>query len=154
MMNGTLAGHPVSSQRAASGDADSAPSLDASAPSSAADGALPGIVGSSNVPSPPEPDIRPEGPVVVGGDVKEPHLVYSVLPIYPLVAKEANVQGDVVVKTTIDKDGHVTHMEVVSGPTMLRQPAIDALKRWRYEPSKLNGQPIAVQMFVTLKFHR
>ncbi len=156
MMDGTLAGHPVSSQRAASGDtdADVAPSVDATpSPSSAADGAMPGIMGSSRVAAPPEPDIRPQGPVVVGGNVKEPRLVYYAPPVYPLVAQEANVQGDVVVKTTVDEAGHVTHMDVVSGPTMLRQPAIDALKRWRYEPSKLNGQPIAIQMLVTIKFH-
>jgi TonB family protein len=154
MMGGTLAAHPVSSQRAASNDADAdaAPSVDA-APAGASDGAMPGIMGSSRVAAPPEPDIRPQGPVVVGGNVREPRLVYYAPPVYPVAAQEANVQGDVVVKTTVDEGGHVTHMDVVSGPTMLRQPAIEALKRWRYEPSKLNGQPIAIQMLVIIKFH-
>jgi protein TonB len=58
----------------------------------------------------------------------------------------------VVVKTTIDVKGNVANVQVVSGPAMLRGPALAALRRWRYEPSTLNGQPIEVQMLVTIKF--
>jgi len=86
--------------------------------------------------------------------VKEPKLLSSTLPVYPAFAKEAHVEGDVVVRTTIDKNGNVTHMDIVSGPTMLRQAARDALGRWKYEPSKLDGQPVSVQLLVTIKFHR
>jgi len=103
---------------------------------------------------PPAPEIRSDGPVTVGGQVKEPKLVASTLPIYPALAKQSNTQGDVVIKATIDKNGRVAHMNVVSGPTALRQAAIDALGRWKYEPSKLNGQPIEAQIFVTIKFRR
>jgi protein TonB len=60
----------------------------------------------------------------------------------------------VVVNTTIDKNGNVVGMRVASGPPLLRQAALDALRRWKYEPSKLNGQPVAVEMQVTIKFHR
>ncbi len=74
------------------------------------------------------------------------------MPEYPLVAKQAGIQGDVVVKTTIDQKGNVVDMQIVSGPAMLRGPALAALRRWRYEPSTLNGQPISVQMLVTIKF--
>jgi periplasmic protein TonB len=155
MMNATLNSHPVSSQRTGGGQEDVAPSLDAAAePPSSTTGALPGVMGSSDVASPPAPEIRPEGPVKIGGQVKEPKLLSSTLPVYPAFAKEAHVEGDVVIRTTIDKNGSVTHMEIVSGPTMLRQAALDALGRWKYVPSKLDGQPVSVQMLVTIKFHR
>jgi len=103
---------------------------------------------------PPAPEITPDVPVKVGGQVKEPRLLASTLPIYPAFAKQSNTQGDVVIRATINKDGRVAHMNVVSGPTSLRQAAIDALGRWKYEPSKLDGQPVEVQIFVTIKFRR
>jgi protein TonB len=93
-------------------------------------------------------------PARIGGDVKEPRLITSALPVYPLGAKQAGVEGDVVVNTTIDKNGSVVGMKIVSGPVLLRQAALDALGRWKYEPSRLNGQPVAVQMQVTIKFRR
>jgi TonB family protein len=152
MMNSTLNAHPVSSQRADGGQADAAPSVDAMVPS-AEISALPGM-GSSDVASPPVPAINHDGPVRIGGQVKEPKLVSSTLPIYPAIAKKTNIQGDVIIRATIDKDGRVAHMDAVSGPPMLRQPALDALSRWKYEPSKLDGQPVSVQMLVTIKFRR
>jgi periplasmic protein TonB len=155
MMSATLKSHPVSSQRATAAQDDAAPSLDgATEPPSSTTGALPGVMGSSDLASPPAPEIKPEGPVKIGGLVKEPKLLTSTLPVYPAFAKEAHVEGDVVIRTTIDKNGSVTHMEVVSGPTMLRQAALDALGRWKYVPSKLDGQAVSVQMLVTIRFHR
>jgi periplasmic protein TonB len=58
----------------------------------------------------------------------------------------------VVIETTIDKSGSVVRTHVVSGPAMLRASALEALKRWKYEPSRLNGEPVEVQMQVTIKF--
>jgi TonB family protein len=147
-----LADHPVSTQRNDADQSVQAPSLDAaSSDDSANSGALSGIV-SSSVTAPAAPEMQQEGPIKVGGNVKEPHLITRVMPEYPLVAKQAGIQGDVVVKTTIDPKGNVVDMKIVSGPAMLRGPALAALRRWRYEPSTLNGQPIAVQMLVTIKF--
>jgi TonB family protein len=144
--------HPVAPQRGDADQAVQAPSLDAApAGDSSNSGALSGIV-SSNVAAPAAPELQPEGPAKVGGIVKEPRLVSRVMPEYPLVAKQAGIQGDIVVKTTIDAKGNVVNMQVVSGPAMLRGPALAALRRWKYEPSTLNGQPIAVQMLVTIKF--
>ena len=62
------------------------------------------------------------------------------------------MQGDVVVQTVIDQRGRVTDMQVVSGPLLLRQAALDALRQWRYEAETLNGKPISVQMLVTIRF--
>jgi TonB family protein len=88
----------------------------------------------------------------VGGEVKQPRLISSGMPVYPPVAKAAKVEGDVVIRTTVDEKGRVAHMEVVSGPMALRQAAQDALRKWQYQPSLLNGQPISVQMEVTIRF--
>jgi TonB family protein len=156
MVKQQLDEHPVAPQRSDAGQTDAAPSLDsAPAADSSNSGALSGII-SSNVAAPAAPEVRPdtEGPVKVGGNVKEPRLLSRAMPEYPLVAKEAGIQGDVVMKTTIDAKGNVVNVQVVSGPQMLRGPAMAALRRWRYEPSTLNGQPIAVQMLVTIKFSR
>ena len=156
MVQQQLVEHPVATQRSDAGQTEAAPSLD---PAASADGsnagALNGII-SSNVPALAAPEIRPErsGPVRVGGNVKEPRLISRVMPEYPLVAKEAGIQGDVVIRTTIDAKGNVVNVQIVSGPQMLRGPALAALRRWRYQPSTLNGQPIAVQMLVTIKFSR
>jgi TonB family protein len=147
-----LANHPVSTQRSDANQSVQAPSVDAApAADSSNAGALSGIL-SSNVAAPAAPEIPAEGPVKVGGNVKEPRLISRVMPEYPLVAKQANIQGDIVVRTTIDPKGNVVNMQIVSGPAMLRGPAIAALRRWRYEPSTLNGQPISVQMLVTIRF--
>jgi TonB family protein len=152
MVKDSSEAHPVSTQRSDADQADQAPALDAApAADSANAGALSGIV-SSNVAAPAAPEIQPEGPVKVGGNVKEPRLISRAMPEYPLVAKQAGIQGDVVVKTTIDQKGNVVNMQIASGPAMLRGPALAALRRWRYEPSTLNGQPISVQMLVTIKF--
>jgi TonB family protein len=151
-IKGASENHPLSTQR---GDADQtvqAPSLDAaSAQDSSNAGTLSGIV-SSNVAAPAAPELQQESPVKVGGNVKEPRLVTRVMPEYPLVAKQAGIQGDVVVKTTIDDKGSVVNMQIVSGPALLRGAALTALRRWKYEPSTLNGQPISIQMLVTIKF--
>jgi TonB family protein len=155
IMSGAVIEHPLTAQRSDVPAPDGAPTVDAPATGDTSNGnALNGIISSSSMAAPAAPEIRPEGPVVIGGHVAEPKLVYRALPIYPLSAKQAGVQGDVIIKTTIDQKGSVVDMHVVSGPGMLRQSALDALRRWKYEPSKLDGQPIAVQMLVTIKFSR
>ncbi|MGA2509638.1 MAG: TonB family protein [Candidatus Acidiferrales bacterium] len=152
-MFGALNAHPVSPQRAgSSGEAESAPSLDAGSVSGDS-GALPEMA-APTVAAPTAPQAAPTGPVRVGGEIKPPRLISSVLPVYPNTAREAGMGGDVVVDTSINESGKVTAMKVVSGPPMLRQAALDALRQWKYEPSKLNGQPIPVQMTVTIRFHR
>jgi protein TonB len=154
MMSQSLNSHPTPAQRTDAGGADAAPVLAASADSDGNSAALSGISSSPRVPALPPPTIQPEGPIKIGGDVKAPRLISSALPVYPLAARQTGVEGDVSVTTTIDKDGNVVGMHVISGPTILRQAALDALRRWKYEPSRLNGQPIAVEMQVTIKFRR
>jgi TonB family protein len=150
MMSTALTARPTTSSRGNEGQADQAPVLDAAA-AAAGTSSLPGISG-PNAASLPVPTVQPEGPVKIGGNVKEPKLINSVAPAYPLTARSSGVQGDVVIDTTIDKSGNVVRMHVVSGPAMLRPSALESLRRWKYEPSKLDGEPVEVQMQVTIKF--
>jgi TonB family protein len=150
MMSTALIARPTTSSRGNEGQTDQAPVLDAAA-ASAGTSSLPGISG-PNVASLPVPTMQPEGPVKIGGNVKEPKLINSVAPVYPLTARSSGVQGDVVIDTTIDKSGNVVRVHVISGPAMLRPSALESLRRWKYEPSKLDGEPVEVQMQVTIKF--
>lgn len=152
-VSGALNAHPVSSRPASAGQSEAAPALDAGTVSDNANGALPGIGASSvNLGVPTQPVL--EAPLRVGGEVKPPRMISSVLPVYPSIARQAGQEGNVVIETVVDKTGNVASMKVVSGPPMLRQAALDALRQWKYEPSMLNGQPVSVQMIVTIQFHR
>lgn len=62
------------------------------------------------------------------------------------------MQGQVQVDAVLDAQGNVIEMKVVSGAPLLYQAALDALKKWKYQPTYLNDQPIAVQMLVTVTF--
>jgi outer membrane biosynthesis protein TonB len=52
----------------------------------------------------------------------------------------------------IDTEGNVVEMQVISGPPLLIHAALDAVRQWKYEPTYLNDQPIAVQLIVTVTF--
>ena len=149
MVSTALTSRPTTWTRGGEGQADQAPVLDAASASGSSP--LPGITG-PNAAALPMPTAQPEAPTKTGGNVKEPKLIASVAPAYPLGARSSGVQGDVVIETTIDKSGSVVRTHVVSGPAMLRASALEALKRWKYEPSRLNGEPVEVQMQVTIKF--
>lgn len=79
-------------------------------------------------------------------------LVKQVAPVYPPIAKQARVQGAVLLSVIIGKDGNVKDIKVVSGPAMLRQAALDAVQQWVYKPMLLNGQPIEVLTEVEVNF--
>jgi len=117
-------------------------------------GVLGGILGGTGqVPAPPPPTpVAHKGPYRVGGRVQAPRLIEQVQPVYPPLARQARIQGDVVIDSVIDTQGHVTQMKVVSGSPLLVQAAMQALEQWRYQPTLLNGEPVAVDMFVTLHF--
>jgi protein TonB len=91
-------------------------------------------------------------PVRVGGRVRPPKPIVQVRPEYPTLAKQARIQGQVQIDAVLDEQGNVIEMKIVSGPPLLYQAALDALKKWKYEPTYLNDQPIAVQMIVTITF--
>jgi protein TonB len=73
-------------------------------------------------------------------------------PVYPPLAKQTKVQGIVSIDAVIDTEGNVVEMRVVSGHPLLISAALDAVKNWKYEPTYLNDQAIAVQLIVTVTF--
>jgi len=79
-------------------------------------------------------------------------LTQKTSPVYPQIAREARVSGTVVIQATISKTGALENLRVVSGPTMLRQSALDAVKTWRYKPYLLDGQPVDVETTVSVNF--
>jgi TonB family protein len=99
------------------------------------------------------PPIEPTGPIRVGGDVKPPDKIYSPSPQYTEIARKARITGVVIVEAIIDKQGNVTNVKVLKGlPMGLDQAAVDAVKRWRFEPATLNGKPVAVIYNLTINF--
>lgn len=96
--------------------------------------------------------VAPAEPLPVGGDVKPAKLLSSVSPVYPQLAKSQHVAGDVKVDALIDASGRVTTMKVVSGPALLHQAAMDALRQWKYQPATLDGNPVSMHLTVTIQF--
>jgi len=105
-----------------------------------------GLVGDNKQPS------APAAPLPVGWDVKLAKLIFSVPPKYPALAKSQHVSGNVLVDALIDVDGHVTTMNIVSGPSVLHQAAMDALKQWKYQPASLHGKSVPMHLTVTIQF--
>jgi protein TonB len=87
-----------------------------------------------------------------GGQLQQPKLISSVAAMYPAVAKSDQVQGDVAVDVLVDETGKVSETKVISGPPVLQHAAMDSVRHWKYEPARLNGQPIAVHIKVTVAF--
>ena len=100
----------------------------------------------------PDPAAPVERTLPVGGDVQPARLIRAVLPAYPQLAKSNRVAGDVTLDALIDASGNVRDVSVISGPTFLREAAKVALKQWKYEPARLDGQPTAMHLTVTVKF--
>ncbi len=110
-------------------------------------GVVGGVVGGlPDAPPPPTQAVR------VGGQIKEPKKVHNVNPAYPDIAKQARVQGIVILECTISPQGKVTDVKVLRGIPLLDQAAIDAVKQWTYTPTLLNGVPVPVIMTVTVNF--
>jgi protein TonB len=97
---------------------------------------------------PPAPPIRPlhVSEMQLGG------LIHKVIPEYPIIAKQIRMQGSVVLRATIGKDGHVEHVQPVSGPPLLLEPARRAVEQWQYRPYLLNHQPVEVFTQITVNF--
>lgn len=74
-------------------------------------------------------------------------------PKYPVMAKKAKIQGEVVLHAVISKEGNIESLHVVSGPAMLRVSALNAVRTWRYKPYLLNGRPVAVDTTINVIYH-
>jgi protein TonB len=88
----------------------------------------------------------------VSSGVMQGYLIRKVLPDYPAIGREIRVEGTVVLQATISKSGSIENLRVISGPAMLQQAALDAVKQWRYKPYLLNGEPVEVETTVNVEF--
>ncbi len=79
-------------------------------------------------------------------------LIRKIEPSYPVIARSARIQGQVILKAIIDKEGNIRNLQMVSGHVLLAPAAIDAVKRWVYKPFLLNGEPVEVETTVTVTF--
>jgi TonB family protein len=104
--------------------------------------------------APPEPSIQPEPQAVrVGGDAQQANLLSQApLPVYPPLAKAAHVQGTVLFEATIGKDGTVQNLQLLSGPPLLVQAAMQSVRQWVYKPTLVNGGPVAVITNIEVNF--
>jgi TonB family protein len=106
-----------------------------------------------DIPEGPPPEAEPEGPIMVGGDVTKPVRIFDPQPQYTEIARKARIQGVVIVQAIIDKQGGVTNVKVLKGlPMGLDQAAVDAIKKWKFEPATLNGKPVTVYYNLTVNF--
>jgi protein TonB len=105
------------------------------------------------VPPPPPAASRPKGPVRISSGMKEPRLLYAPPVEYSPIARQARVEGTVLLEAIIDEQGNVTQVRAISGPGLLFPSAIKAVVGRRYEPTYLDGQPVAIRLDVTVNYH-
>jgi protein TonB len=108
---------------------------------------------------PPPPPPKKEAPkevaptrIRVGGSVQQAKMKNRVSPVYPPLAKQARIQGTVVLDAVIAKDGTIQNLVVKSGHALLIQAALDAVRQWVYQPTLLNSEPVEVSTEIEVHF--
>jgi TonB family protein len=121
----------------------------------------PGTAHPSGPASPPGSETPATSPAVssvsrervhLPAEIAQSLLVSKVMPAYPPLARQARVQGKVVLDVDISKEGTIESLRTITGHPMLIPAAIDAVKQWRYKPYLLNAEPVPVQTQVTVNF--
>jgi periplasmic protein TonB len=117
-------------------------------------GDLPSAIADGNTHSPlvSVRPVKPTGPISISTGVTQGLLLAPIQPVYPAIAKAAHVEGSVVVEAIISKTGTIESLHVLSGPAMLQNAALDAIRQARYRPYRLNGEPTEVQTTITVNF--
>ena len=116
-------------------------------------GSLGGVLGSviSSTPT-AVPKVATPSRIRVSQGVSQGLLIHQVRPTYPALARQARIQGTVVLQAVIGKDGNIQNLKVVSGHPMLAPAALEAVKQWRYKPYYLNGEPVEVDTTINVNF--
>ncbi len=112
-------------------------------------GVIGGIISSTPV---AVPKVATPQRVRVSQGVSSGLLIKEVQPAYPPLARQARIQGQVLLQAQISKDGSIENLSLISGHPMLAPAAIEAVKQWRYKPYMLNGEPVAVDTQVVVNF--
>jgi protein TonB len=119
-------------------------------------GVLGGVIGGalSAAAPPPPPPPKPQTPkrIRVGGQVESARLIFQPHPEYPPLAKMARIQGVVRLDAIISKDGTIQDLKVLSGHPLLVRAALEAVQRWRYQPTLLNGDAVEVATEIDVNF--
>jgi len=135
------------------------PVVIATGPVTPVPGGLPGVIGRGPVSdllagtgpvtlaTPPKP-----APIRPGGDIKPPQRIAYVPPVYPTIAQTARVEGMVILDATIDEQGIVRDVRITRSIPLLDRAAIDAVSKWRYTPTRLNGVAVPIILTVTVSF--
>jgi protein TonB len=101
---------------------------------------------------PPPPTPQPVVPLRIGGDVRPPERTHFVAPVYPPAAQSARMEGTVILEAVIDAQGVVQDVKILRSVPLLDRAAIDAVRQWRYTPTRLNGVAMPIVMTVTVTF--
>ena len=122
-------------------------------PGGPSDGVIDNVIAMTATPPPP-PKAKPQAAkrVLQGGDVEAAKLIYVPKPGYPQLARMARIQGTVRLAALIAADGTVKHLRVISGHPLLVKAALEAVEKWRYQPTLLNGDPVEVETEIDVNF--
>jgi periplasmic protein TonB len=142
---------------------DDGPSVESIPGSAAFSGSPDGVVGLVPTelapppkPAPPAPPQRSEATppprVKIGGIVQAAKILRQVTPIYPPLAKQARVSGEVRLEAVISRNGTVASLQVMSGHPLLVPAALEAVRQWLYRPTLLNGDPVEVLTQIEVHF--
>ena len=110
-------------------------------------GVVGGVVGGLPLEAPPPPEA-----LRIGGEISAPRKLRDVAPVYPDLARQAGIQGIVILECTIDRSGRVTDVSVLRGLPTLDAAAMEAVRQWVYSPTLVDGVPVPVIMTVTVQF--
>jgi protein TonB len=115
-----------------------------------------GAIFSGVIPPPPPPphvtEVAPTKPITVTSDVQAAKLIRKVQPVYPRLAIIARLSGTVRLTGIIGKDGLIQQLQVIDGPPLLVQAAVDAVRQWVYRPTMLNNKPVEVIAPIIVNF--
>ena len=143
---------------------DDAPSIDPIPGSEAFSGTPDGVFGvlQTQAALPPKPALTPPTPpkappavtprLRIGGMVQAAKMLRQVKPIYPPLAKQARISGEVRLEAVISREGTVESLQVLSGHPLLVPAALDAVRQWLYQPTLLNGDPVEVLTQIEVHF--
>jgi periplasmic protein TonB len=114
--------------------------------------ALPPVAPAPRPIAPPSPKPPASGPLKVSEGVAAAKLIYGPAPIYPRIAVMAHSQGTVKLEAVIATDGSIRNLRVVTGPPLLVNAAVEAVRQWRYHPTLLNGVAVEVLTEIDVNF--
>jgi protein TonB len=112
-------------------------------------GVIGGIINSTPI---AVPKVATPQRVRVSQGVTQGLLLRKIQPNYPPLARQARIQGSVLLQAEISKDGSIQNLRLISGHPMLAPAAIEAVKQWKYKPYILNGEPVEVETQITVNF--